>query len=191
MHTLRPGMLLQCHPQRYPVASQHPLAAVWWSPPTSRSAPLMYVNISILCCCAAGPVDFRSSNGTAACDARYVQLLAMQTGAADGGSKAGSKGKGKHAPGRTQRSELLDVSLAEDDVAKVRQPWSTVLTLLASPTSWQHASIWFPMASGGSDCFKGSVGQMPRSGFVLRSPSVALGNAEKPPLHRYQHAAWM
>ena len=85
-----------------------------------RSTLLLYINTSMLCHCAAGPVEFRSSNGTVTCDARYVQLLAMQTATADGGSKAGSKGKAKHAPGRTQRSELLDVSLAEEDVAKVR-----------------------------------------------------------------------
>jgi hypothetical protein len=48
-----------------------------------------------------------------------VQLLAMQMAAAGSGGKAGSNRKTKQAPGRTQRSELLDLSLAEEDVAKV------------------------------------------------------------------------
>jgi hypothetical protein len=120
LHTLRLGMLLQCHPQRFTcgVAASPGCSVLQCSTPQKRTAHHVYV--SILCHCAAGPVEFRSSNGTVTCDARYVQLLAMQTATADGGSKAGSKGKAKHAPGRTQRSELLDVSLAEEDVAKVR-----------------------------------------------------------------------
>lgn len=74
----------------------------------------------------AGPVEFRSSNGGRGTDARFVRLLAMQAagggsgkGGGGGGGKGGGGAKGGQAPGRTQCSELLDISLAEEDVAKV------------------------------------------------------------------------
>lgn len=44
----------------------------------------------------------------------------MQTATAGGSDKGGGRGKVDEAPGRTHRGELLELSLAEDDVAKVQ-----------------------------------------------------------------------
>ena len=66
--------------------------------------------------CAAGPVEFQSSNVSRTGDQQFIRLLAMQTVSGFGGR---GKQRKQHKVAAPQHQDLTGLQLGPDDIAKV------------------------------------------------------------------------